>query len=296
MKCEFEERQYEIPLDVELIGAHSVFVPGLVLENSLAIDAADFTRNLKFWGLWFDWRTFWKPWRRGVLLDSQLWDAAAQELDNAAFPRFRFNLFIQYKRPQFISSRRGKEYDHWSQAYFRYDINDHQQERLYKLEQRVSHNAIVAYSCAAFWRWSQLWQFVRERRLVENSNFVQPHDLNGHQRYTFVNRGNVGAAYSKEPVAIKILDISKKIDEMRKAKTEFKTNVAFLSSLADQITDTMKVMPSEFQKVHYSMLDILELPEHELPRSVAIVSLFAYLANITWAVGFEPISSNARQH
>jgi len=286
MECEFEEKQYEFPLNKELVEGHNIFVPGPVFESILGMDAALFTRNLRFWMLWFSWRYFLPPWRRGVHLTRELWDGLKEDLDSDSFPRFKFNLFIQHKRPEHVSSPNGREYGHWGQAYFRYDIKDEQQRILYELQGRVSSNALVVYACASFWRYVELWQFVEQGRLVENSNFVQPRDVQGHHRYTFIERGNFGIACS-EPSKVENLDIREVMSKMREAKTEFKSNSQFIFSLSQQFLEVVKSLPEDFQKTYKSLTTFIEVPEHELARSMATISVFTYLTNLTWGIGYE---------
>jgi len=284
MECEFEEKQYEFPLDMELVEGQKVFIPGSVFEHSLGTDAALFTRNLRFWRPWFSWYSFWRLWRRGVYLRPEYWDAIRNELDSDRFPRFKFNLFLQYKRPEYISSHRGKEYRQWRQPYFRYAIKEDQQRRLYELEQRVSPNALVVYACAAFWRLTHLWEFQKHRRLVDNSNFVQPHVLQGHRRYTFANPGGSGIAFS-EPVKVKELNLRQALGQMREREPVFRSNSEFLSKLSWQINEVLKVLPEELREVQRSMME--HVPDHQLARSIATISSFTYVTNITWGVGYK---------
>lgn len=162
MECEFEEKQYEQLLNIELAWRGSVYPAGQVLENIIGIDAAVFTKDPGFWRLW-NLRRWWWPfgsaWKKGVALSPGHWKHAQHELDSASFPRFKCNVFIQYKRPEFITSPRGKEYGYWRQRYFRYDTRSQQQDILYELEQRISKNSLVVYACPAFFKLKELWHF-----------------------------------------------------------------------------------------------------------------------------------------
>jgi hypothetical protein len=139
MKCKFEERQYEQPLNFELAWRGKIFPAGQVLENTIGIDAALFSRDPTFWRLWNTqrwWLSFRRLWKHGVRLKSELWEDAKNKLDNVKFPKFKCNVFIQHKRPEYITSPRGREFNFWRQKYFRYDINTDQRDILSKLEQR----------------------------------------------------------------------------------------------------------------------------------------------------------------
>lgn len=288
MYSEFEEKQYEQPLNNELAEKRKIFPSGQVLESVIGIDAALYSKNIDFWKLFFTWppTPFMRRWSKGVHLNRALWDDLKDSLDSASFPKFRCNIFIQYKRPEYIFSPLGKEYRYWKQPYFRYGIIDHQQGCLYKLDQRTSGNAIVAYACAAFHSLSDLWQFVKDRKLVENSNFVQPQKINGHKRYTFTNRDILGFAFSKELAKIEKMDLLREIDTMLQQTPAFKSNSEFISSLSRLITGVVKELPNDFQKLHRSIVEF-RVPDHELARSIATISAFTFLTNISWAIVYE---------
>lgn len=122
------------------------------------------------------------------------------EIADCYFPPFRFNLFVQHKRPEFIGSHLGKERDHWERPYFRYDIDSNQQACLEKLETVAGNDALVTYACAAFHTSQELWDHTTRITLIESSNFVRPADLIGHERYSFDLPGSTGLATSEPEI------------------------------------------------------------------------------------------------
>jgi len=64
MLAEFEEKQYEQHMNVELLckyNTSNLFAPGQCLENSLGFDVALYSCNRKFWRYFYrklDWRWF----------------------------------------------------------------------------------------------------------------------------------------------------------------------------------------------------------------------------------------------
>ena len=72
MQCEFEEKEYEQPLNYELAWKRRVYSPGQVFENKIAIDAAVFSRNQKFWNLWSNCEKM--TWKSGTKLKREFWD------------------------------------------------------------------------------------------------------------------------------------------------------------------------------------------------------------------------------
>lgn len=283
MKCEFEEKQYEQLLNMELAGTKQIlYVPGQVFENVIGIDAAIYSRSRRFWRLW-RFRPSWPP---GVYLEPRFWDWTGKELDDDAFPKFRFNVFVQHKRPEYISSRLGREYRYWNRPYFRYDLNASQQHVLHKLEQKVSSSAIVVYACAAFWQLKELWDLNRNRTLVENSSFVQPYNLSGHQRYTFIRDGNIGKAFS-EPLDIESIDLVKEIDRMFEVGEHFENNTGFIYSLYRSIMEVVRDLDEDHRIGFVSLLEHIGIPPHELAGSLISILIFAFLTGTIWGIAYE---------
>jgi hypothetical protein len=154
MQCEFEEKQYEQLMNIELAKKGQVYPSGQCLESDIAIDAAVFFGDPVFWQTWRTQRKLMvKP---GLYLRKEFWEIAEKGLKSNMFPKFKCNLFIQYKRPEFVSSPRGAEYSFWHEPYWRYEINQHQQDILHKLERRVSAYSIVTYACPCFRTYDEL--------------------------------------------------------------------------------------------------------------------------------------------
>lgn len=49
---------------------------------------------------------------------------------SASLPPFKFNLFVQYKRPEYLRSTIAREWASWHKPYFRYETTPHQQDAL----------------------------------------------------------------------------------------------------------------------------------------------------------------------
>ena len=153
MDCEFEEKQYEEPLNFELAERGSlIFSPGQVFENTLGIDVALFSKNPDFWRIWQGnlLFPFFRSYKRGVFINRKWWNKFQQDLDDKRFPKFKFNVFLQHKRPEYVSRSNGLEFAEWRQPYFRYYTTPDQQVRLEKLEEEVASQGIVVYACPLF--------------------------------------------------------------------------------------------------------------------------------------------------
>jgi hypothetical protein len=296
MNCEFEEKQYEWFLNYELAEKGQVYPSGQFLENDLGIDAAVFSRNPQFWDLWNKNRK--TRYKAGLRLSPELWDNAERILKSDMFPSFKCNVFIQDKRPESVSSPNGRErkkFPHWKQPYFRYRIDQHQQGILNKLEEKTSSYAIVAYACPSFWKRRDLWGFVSRGKLIENSNFAQPHRLQGHRRYTFVRSGKHGYACS-EPIKIEGIDILSEIRRTLEKSLRFKDNVQFLNTLARDIKTVIEELDDESREGFFAVQRGIEYPEHELGRSIMTILAFNLFANTSWGIGYEIKHESPKNH
>lgn len=266
MKCEFEEKQYEQLMNIELAKRGQVYPSGQCLENDIAIDAAVFSGDPALWEMWRTHRNLLvKP---GVYLRKELWEFAERGLRSDLFPKFRCNLFIQYKRPESVLSPNGNEYPYWKEPYFRYRIDEHQQEILYRLELRVRSHAIVVYACPCFCERNSLWRFMNGS-LTENSNFVKAHRLEGHQKYTFIHAGKDGYAFS-EPSKTEGTEILKEIQRMIQESTKFEDNVQFLNGLARDIKMVVGDLGDKASGF-FAIRDTMVSPDHELRNELATV-------------------------
>jgi hypothetical protein len=116
-------------------------------------------------------------------------------------PTFKFNLFVQYKRPEFLSRSSALEWPCWQQAYFRYETTAHQQNLLAKIDQQSHGRAATVYAAPAFWRSDELYSQVKAERVVKQSNIAGVGRLNGHSRFSYCAAGCHGKGHS-DPIDI----------------------------------------------------------------------------------------------
>jgi len=102
VNCEFEEKEYEQPLNSEL-GNHNLWSPGQVFESVVGFDAALKATNWRFWLLWGKWEIF--KIRKGIILDWEIWDIIEKRWTDKTFPKFKFNLFVQHKVPEYMKTK-----------------------------------------------------------------------------------------------------------------------------------------------------------------------------------------------
>lgn len=116
-------------------------------------------------------------------------------------PPFRFNLFIQYKRPEYLRTKGASEWVHWGSPYYRIELTPHQQAILEQIEAGSHGRAATVYAAPAFWTSADLFKHALAGEVVVNSAFADVARLAGHGKYTYSGPGHVGVGHS-EPALI----------------------------------------------------------------------------------------------
>ncbi|WP_068310485.1 hypothetical protein [Polycladidibacter hongkongensis] len=201
MKTEFKEKTYEQYFNSELNTRNIVFYsPDQVDENHLGFDAAFRAPLRRLLSLLFSHgcHTFYEHSMLGMLRGARIAEVNEWASDVAdRMPPFKFNLFVQYKRPEFLNTSRAAQWAFWKKPYFRYNITEHQQKTLEKLEIKSQGRAAVLYASPAFWDTSTLWKHVKKRKVIKNSNIVRAGQLQGHSKYTYSSAGSLGIGHSE---------------------------------------------------------------------------------------------------
>jgi hypothetical protein len=197
MLAEFKEKTYEKYFGFELARQTNVtFSPDQCDEAFLGFDDAFLvpgrflTRRLPHMRR--------KRWARGFPL-SEL-DHIADELGRH-LPPFKFNLFVQYKRPEYLSRASASEWSCWQNSYFRYETTPHQHVLLAKLEKQSHGRAATVYAAPAFWRSEELYTHAQSETIITQSNIASVGRLNGHSRFSYLSAGCAGKGHS-DPVDI----------------------------------------------------------------------------------------------
>jgi len=228
MKSEFEEKQFESPLNAELASASGLFIPtGQVLESLVGFDAALLTHDVRFWRRFGSLSPL-----SGAFIDAAWWGLSAGEIN--ALPRFRFNLFLQHKRPEYCKGPRGKHRKHFGGPYYRYAITPHQQLALERLATGAAGSSIVSYACPACHTMTTLFYHIQNRTLVDATNFIEVTKLTGHRFYNYRSGGAQGLA-NDEPTEVQSDFIIRRIAKMRDIAENSESNVDFLKGTASVV-------------------------------------------------------------
>lgn len=279
MKAEFEEKQFESPLNAELANVSGLFIPtGQMLESLVGFDAALLTHDTRFWR-YFSYAT---P-LGGAAIDHNWWGLSARQIH--ALPRFRFNLFIQHKRPIYCKGSRSMHRKHFGGPYYKFEVTPHQQVALGRLAVGTAGSAIVSYASPALHTMNALFNHIQARSLVEVTNFVEVTKLNGHRFYNY-NSGGANGLANSEPTEISDESISIRIEKMRGSSDKFESNVDFIEETARLVERVGREVPI-LGRIYSQMLDSYHIEQID-PVSAAVIKIqtFNFLTGCSWSIAF----------
>lgn len=186
--AEFEEKQYETAANIELALQHAaVFAAGQVLESVVGYDAATAPpQNAPIWGLMGTNAP------KGLQLTPNLWQPPRVPPKAPDLPSSYVSLILQYKRPRYLQSTLAAQYNYWQGAYYRFLIDQNQQDILAQLESSLSGRAILRYACPAFWKYDDLQIHQQNKSILSQSTFVSASNLVSHTAWTYRSPGTVG--------------------------------------------------------------------------------------------------------
>ncbi len=111
--------------------------------------------------------------------------------------RVKFNLFLQYKIPEFLQGYKSAQWRHWSRSYFRVTLTEHQQVVLSKIDDVANERAVAVYCMPAFVSKDSLHDWAETGMLIANSHFVRSGFLTKHHAYTYIDARGMGQAHSE---------------------------------------------------------------------------------------------------
>lgn len=287
MYAEFEEKTYEQHLTSELVHSRRLFFPpGQVLEDIVGFDVALRTSNPHFWNLFTHMYPWWRRMLRmcppGTYLKGEWWEELEHEIE--CFPRFKFNCFIQAKRPNRMVRSDAAEYASWNKPYFRYNTFPNQQQALESLAQRTSGKAIVVYACPAFHTYSDLWEAIYSSNLVKESNFCEVEKLKGHFRYSFISSGNYGIAHS-EPTPIESRPFKQALEALQDQEPH-QSNLSFITNTSEEIDSAAEQLgPLRKTYVAFTAM-IFKKANSKLAKALAKIYAFRFVCNVQILIGY----------
>ncbi len=232
---EFEEKEYEIPLYLELLGAPGrLWSPGQVLEHQMGIDCA-LSAGATYWKLVRRRR---KP---GIPLQGLLVAAGLRRLvPTPGRVSFSVNLLVQTKRCMVYDTGTAPRHQNPTVGtWYCLRTDREQQRRLRKLDRAINKpgpagvRADVCYAAPCFARRADLWSNTRAKRLVERSTFPLARDLGTHRRWGFHSPGASGVGLSK-PARVIQKPLMERLNELIEShgtqRTEIVSQLEYLDS------------------------------------------------------------------
>jgi len=211
MRPNFEEKVYESYFNTELARKAKFYPIGQVEESILGFDSSFYVSR---WRILY-WRGhLYRNWLQGVTRN----DLAQMGTEfNDIYGDVKANLFLQFKRPEYLCKPNAKEWQHWSQSYFRFKINQKQQSILEKLADAAAKKAEVLYASPTLESKKKLMIAAKNKEILLNSRFVPALDLSEHKTCTYSAHSNRIIAHS-DPLEVKSLDIQTYLEKMNENK------------------------------------------------------------------------------
>jgi len=294
--AEFEEREYEAPLYNQLLqGSGVVWAPGQVLEGLVGIDYSMFTVNPWFWRLHdFDEPPLGVVLGRGPL--GRWWN---EIVETRPAPDFALNLFIQAKRP-IVGKRAPKKLAGFGikGAYWKFDLEQHQQAALLSLAQVASNRALICYAAPAFDRLSQLYAHQKAGTIVEASTFPSAQSLATHTSWYYNTPGCGGAANPsleridgpslQESIAALLARRNNNVDDRESAADSIKSLASAIAvALGDERVGNEPRAALYFERLREIDLGLRTYRPRRAPellRSYLAVATFAKVFRLQWLV------------
>lgn len=287
--AEFKEKTFEKYFGYEIARKTKItFSPDQCDEAFLGFDDAFFLSSIG--------TIPWLPYMRRRRL-ARLSGMSIGDIDSLAedayrrLPPFKFNLFVQYKRPEYIDHHRGKEWAFWGAPYFRFDITVHQQKLLAEIERKASGRASVVYAAAAFWKSIDLYSHAIAETVVQNSNVANAARLNGHERFSYKKSGSFGRGHS-EPVEIKSSPIQQIIEAgLQQEELAFSDHIKRLAIQIDHAVELYGEMATRLREVRRLILGddggaVVRGSAESFSYAVATIIAFSDIADVSlYAIG-----------
>lgn len=286
MQPKYEEKTFESYFNTELDRRASIYFPfGQVQEGGIGADASAFSQNRWLW-----WRLgypFLLTPFRGVDLREvadEMETHIGREIKN--IPSIKANLFFQYKRPEFITSKSGSEWPHWNQKYFRYDIYKEQQELLIHLASKFGTKALVLYASPALESVNDLVNAKQRKCLIENTNFRPATELTGHHRNTYIKSGTHSIACS-DPERMERFDLLRKLETLSdNINVNNSEGVIETASLVRSVAMRDSIIGAAYRRELNSYTDE-GLDSYSLLYSIVSMSVFRELSGIQWVLAID---------
>lgn len=285
MRSSFEEKTYENYFNNELDKCTKIYFPlGQVQEGSLGFDSSAYSYNHRLWEILG--YPYFIPFKGCELKEIASIMEEYLEIVIDKIPKMKANLLFQYKKPEYINSHLGKEWDKWNQPYYRYDIYKEQQDLLMRIHLTLGDKVLVIYASPALHKVDDLVDAHISRKIIDYSNFRKAEELKSHHRNTYIKAGTHSIACS-DTEEIKNFNLLELLEEKFPTRNEVNYNFSnreFIIDFKDKIISIVSenhYFSNSFNKLNSL---ILEVKHYELFYSILIMMNFKQLIGTQWLI------------
>jgi hypothetical protein len=287
MRAQFEATTYEKYLISELAHTRSLFFPpGQVTEDIVSFAVGVRNSKRAFWRLF---PHMYPRWRRmlfqlppGTPLGVEWWLQLEQEIEN--FPKFKFNCFIQARRPERMEPGESGTNAPWKKPYFRYDLAAGQHQALATLAKAASANTMVVYASPAFCTSAELWAAIDGGTLVERSSFCEAAKLKSRSRYCFSSAGGTGVI-QPGMARIKSAAFDRTLEALNEVQP-VESNLAFLIATAEAVHGAAEQLGDQQETYQAVVASLFKESASPLAAALARIYAFQFACNVQLMIGY----------
>jgi hypothetical protein len=289
MRASFEEKTYEAYFNNELNSRSDIYFPlGQVQEGVIGADSAAYSVDRRLW------KQFKHPFWFHPSFSGEDFNKIAKVMEDhlnnelRGIPQIKVNLLFQYKRPYFLNSAFAVEWIYWNSPYYKYHINQDQQNLLMQIYNQFGSQVFILYAAPAIHEVADLVEMHRKKQIIKNSNFRQASELNNHRKNTYNRAGLYSIAFS-EPERFDNFDLDEVLqqfdssnDLIFNSRDNNKIFIDFKDTIVSIVNNNQQ-FASSFNKLNLRFID---LQKYELFYSHLIMSNFRILTGIQWLIKF----------
>ena len=262
---EFCEKDYENQLYIQLaFGNNKIVTPNQIFEASFGVDAMIMAEHPNFWD-YFGFNNI----PNGAILGHFNYRRLNKKIDKNILPKnFSTNLLIQSKRPYKRNIKVNSNLRNLlSNPCLSFDIYKKQQLILEKVAKTLNHKALVIYASASFTTFNEYWQFLDEKKLVENCSYVKVEKMINHKKWNYDSPGTNGVATSKLEWISEgsLYDLLAKAHEQHDEKINAKNSLHQLSkdlmTICNELKEDSFIARKSIEQINY-IKEYDKLPEY----------------------------------
>lgn len=268
MKVDYSEKTYEeyflVELHAEYIRNRNFFAPSQADEAYLGADL------IAYLGRRFDSIRLNKRFynRNYLARHNHFLKNVAKRIP----AKLKFNVFIQFKRPEHIVKSNGGQWNSFNKPYYRFSIYKEQQARLDHISRLLKDLSII-YASPEAADTDQLYQLHLDGKLIDSSCYVESKTIKNHSAVAYLSQK---IFLCSDPERVEKFHIQEYFKEENYDESD---NVySRVLELANQIKENQKEFEEIFKSWNFNRYQ--DIQEYGAVEAFAIVRDFLILANL----------------